>query len=474
MTLLKPNEKEHNLPSNATVVSSIPVHPLRQFSLAYKNLELNICLPQNLYFLAEEVKSGVLSSNVLETVETEMELFSEFMAMTLVKTPKHSIHVEDNVHHPFLILLEELWKEFLTRYVQDNHVHVGAQTHAKNVTRVLQVYYQVQQICSKQEINVPALFNTSSSKPHVFAVFGGQGNTLDYFSELQLAWKIYSPILEDFLSITDQHLGHLLLSHVQVKDLFTHGLSIFVWLQKTVPTPPQNYLLSAPVSLPLIALTQLAWYYATVITTNLTFEEARSSLHATTGHSQGILSAVVVSSSNTKSEFIQNTLKALTLAFHIGTQATRAFPPTSISPTALQDAQAHGEREPLPMLLITLPLETVRYHVEETNRHLPSKKKIYVSLINGPKSIVVSGPPTSLHGLNLRLRKLKSPPNENMARIPSQQRQMSFSAQFLPITAPFHSPYLQPAVNEIEKWIQNEKLTWNKSELKLPVFCTNT
>jgi len=115
------------------------------------------------------------------------------------------------------------------------------------------------------------------------------------------------------------------------------------------------------------------------------------------------------------------------------------------------------------MLLVRdLPQAQVQHHVDITNTHLPKDRHIHISLINGARKVVVTGPPQSLHGLNLSLRKVKAPTGLDQNRVPFTERKVRFTNRFLPISAPFYSPYLESVTGII------------LGDLSIPVFHTFT
>lgn len=193
-----------------------------------------------------------------------------------------------------------------------------------------------------------------------------------------------------------------------------------------------------------------------------------------TGHSQGIISSVVISASSTEEEFTENTGKALALLFWIGTRAQQQYPSFTLNPSIIEDSISNGEGNPTPMLSITgLREHQIVKHVNDTNAHLEAGKKIELTLMNGPRSFVCTGPPQSLYGLNLGLRKLKASAGLNQSRVPYSQRKIKFSSRFLPITARFHSSYLKPVLETIMKDIENNKLFFNSQDLAIPVYSTD-
>jgi len=103
------------------------------------------------------------------------------------------------------------------------------------------------------------------------------------------------------------------------------------------------------------------------------------------------------------------------------------------------------------MLLVrSLPQPQVQHHPDITDTHLPKHRRIRISLINGARNVVVTGPPPqSLYGLNLSLRKVKSPTGLDQNHVPFSERKVRFTILFLLISARFHSPYLESAAGVI-------------------------
>lgn len=163
------------------------------------------------------------------------------------------------------------------------------------------------------------------------------------------------------------------------------------------------------------------------------------------------------------------------LLFWIGTRAQQVFPTTTLNPTVLEDSTSNNEGNPTPMLAVTgLREKQLLKHLEATNSHLADERKIEITLHNGPRSFVCTGPPQSLYGLNLSLRKLKAPTGLDQSRVPFSQRKIKFSSRFLPITAPFHSVYLKSAVSIILEDVAKSGCGFNAKNLKIPVYATDS
>jgi fatty acid synthase subunit beta, fungi type len=150
-----------------------------------------------------------------------------------------------------------------------------------------------------------------------------------------------------------------------------------------------------------------------------------------------------------------------------------AFPVTTLPPAILADALSNNEGNPSPMLSIRdLPITVVNKHVEKTNSHLPEDRKVAICLVNGPRGVVVVGPPGSLHGLNLSLRKLKAPQGLEQGRVPHSERKLRFTNRFLSISCPFHSKYLASVAGIITADLADLSVT--AAELAIPVYNTDS
>lgn len=233
------------------------------------------------------------------------------------------------------------------------------------------------------------------------------------------------------------------------------------------------YLASIPLSLPLIGLTQLIQYLVTCNVADKTPGEFRALVKGATGHSQGVVSAVCIASSDSFDDFTANALKALELLFYIGLRGQEAFPILSIEPSIVEDAVENGEGAPMPMLAVTgLTLKALEGHIKKTNAHLPANSMLEVSLHNGPRNFVVTGPPRALYGLATGLRKVKAPAGLDQSKIPFSKRKAVFSTRFLVVGVPYHSHYLAGATQKLVEQDLAGRELFEPAGLAIPVFNT--
>lgn len=452
----------------------------RPFSLNHGSIEHTLLVPTNLFFNYSQLKDQFIKT-LPEPTEgfasddepsSPAELFSKFLGF---------IATYNSTNGEFNQILTITLHEFESRFLSNSDIHTFAAnllnddnypTTSLKIKQVIKHYFNAV-INSNSVIPKTASALLSNKDSKIFAIFGGQGNTDDYFEELRELYQMYNGLISDLLNKVASELTSLVQTTENVDKIYTQGLDILTWLKHPDQTPDKDYLLSAPVSCPLICVIQLCHYTVTCKTLGLTPKEFRDYLSGSTGHSQGLVTALAISTSDSWDSFIENSLKATVVLFFIGSRCLTTYPSTTLPPTMLQDSLENGEGRPSPMLSIRdLSVEQAEVFIEQTNKHLPKEKHVAISLVNGARNLVVSGPPESLYGLNVTLRNKKSPSGLDQARVPHSERKLKFSNRFLPIYAPFHSHLLENATDLILNDLDNYKLTIKASEIKIPVFDT--
>ncbi|CAD6885141.1 unnamed protein product [Tilletia caries] len=306
----------------------------------------------------------------------------------------------------------------------------------------------------------------------IFALFGGQGTNEVYFNELQLLFNTYRPLVEPIIVTATKTLQ----AHVEQATLegfssfYLPGLDVHAWLTGVQPLPSVSYLGSIPVSLPLIGLTQLVQFLVSLRASGLSPKNFRARFQGATGHSQGIVSAVVMATSDSLESFESNVIKGLGLLFHIGKCGQEAFPAFSIEPAVIGDAMTGGEGIPTPMLAVNgLDEKALNKYINATNAHLDEVDQVGISLYNGTHRYVVTGQPRALCGLVTSLRAVRADLDANQGRVPFGQRKPNFTMRFLPVNLPFHSPYLRGVSDRIASEYYAGVDLWSPEELAIEV-----
>ena len=343
--------------------------------------------------------------------EATVELSARFLAYVA-----ESI-TGDQPTHAHTALLLNVFKYFASTYLATKDIHSLTSIFDTDTRKtVLSAYLLAVATLKAREVDasIPKqesalLAAVLSKKASIFALFGGQGTNEVYFDELQNLYDIYKPFVAPFAQALTENVLVPLVAEEEASTYYTFGLDVLSWLSGVAARPAVPYLASVPISFPLIGLTQLVQYLVVCHVANLTPGEHRSRNSGATGHSQGIVSAVVIAASGTFEEFADNSHKAIKWLFYSGLRGQRAFPVTSVEPSIVQDAIVGGEGTPSPMLSIAgLTLKELQPYANKTNQHLPANSQLHVSLHNGPKTFVVTGPPKSLFGLVTSLRKVRA------------------------------------------------------------------
>ena len=452
---------------------------LRPLTLSHGSLEHSFLIPTAIHFNASQLKDNFLSSLPDPTDERAQDdepssvaelvaRYLGFIAQELEQSDDPSLFEE---------VMKHTMNEFERAFLHGNEVHAVAASlpgiEEKKLI-IVRSYYAARAASDRPlKPHASALIREASDEhAHLYAIFGGQGNIEEYFEELRQVWTTYPSLVEDFISASAVLLATLSRDS-RAEKLYSKGLDIMRWLRNPESQPDTDYLVSAPVSLPLIGLTQLSHYVVLCKVLGSDPGYVREHMKGTTGHSQGIVTAAAIAASDSWETFEQRAAEAVAMLFWIGSRSQQAYPRTSLAPSILQDSLDNGEGTPTPMLSIRdLPIAHIQGHIDATNEHLPKERHIGISLINSGRNFVVTGPPISLYGLNLRLRKVKAPTGLDQTRIPFTDRKVRFVNRFLPITAPFHSPYLAEAYENIVEDVSHIKMS--SSDLGIALYHTHT
>ena len=453
---------------------------LRPLVLSHGTLEYAILIPTAIHYHASELKNNFTASLPPPTDELAQddepsstpELVARYLGFIAAQVDE-----DDDAAGSYEEVLKLILNEFERAFLRGNDVHALASSLpgiSQKKFVVVQSYFSARASASRPvRAHQSALFRAAmDEEAYIYSIFGGQGNIEEYFDELRDVYNTYPSFLEDLISPAAEML-QALSRDPKAEKMYPKGLNVIKWLQDPDAQPDTDYLVSAPVSLPLIGLVQLAHYTVTCRSLGLTPGEVRERFAGTTGHSQGIVTAAAIAGADSWETFDVAVKHALIMLFWIGARSQQAYPRTSLAPSTLQDSLEAGEGTPTPMLSVRdLSREALQEHIEATNTHLPEDRHIAISLINSARNFVVTGPPISLYGLNLRLRKVKAPTGLDQTRTPHTQRKIRFVHRFLPITAPFHSAYLKDAYDLILEDLKDLKIP--KQNLGIPLYDTCT
>lgn len=417
------------------------------------------------------------STDSSSSENTQLVFFAQFLGFLAANIDTCAPHTS--------VLLAAL-KQFTSQFLSSSDIHTLTASYDPETHKtVLSGYFAAlalleTRVAPSEVPRAPQsalLIAAKSGQASIYGLFGGQGANEVYFQELKTIYETYKPYVSELIrTVTTSVLipAATKATEVDGHNYYSHGLDVLSWLEGDEEhVPPVSYLASIPISFPLIGLTQLAQYIALVRVSNLSPESFRSLVHGATGHSQGIVSAVVLATSTTYESFLENALKASKWLFYTGLRGQEAFPILAIEPRIIQDCIENGEGSPTPMLAVSgLGRTSLNAQIAKTNAHLPANSQLFVGLNNGPKNTVVVGPAKALYGLATALRKIRAPAGLDQSKVPFSQRKIVFSMRFLVVNVPYHSKYLEGATDKVFKEDLGGKELWTKEELKIPVFHT--
>lgn len=383
-------------------------------------------------------------------------------------------------------VLASALKQYTLQFLSNTDIHTLTTSYSPEIRReVLRAYFAAlaaleSRVAPSEVPRAPqsALLRAAKDgKASIYGLFGGQGTNEVYFDELKSLFDIYKPYVLDLITVITYDVLVPAVHKATEEDgfnFYNHGLDVLSWL--TGPSenvPPLEYLASIPISFPLIGLTQLVQYLVTTRVANLTPGEFRTIVHGATGHSQGVVSAIVLASSTSPASFLANAVKATRWLFFSGLRGQEAFPVLALEPKVVHDCIEGGEGAPTPMLAVSgLGRTALDAQIQKTNKHLTTNAQLSVALNNGPKNAVVVGPAKALYGLVTALRKIRAAAGLDQSKIPFSQRKVVFSMRFLVVNVPYHSDYLLGVTDKVfEVDLKGEEL-WKVEDLDIPVYHT--
>jgi fatty acid synthase subunit beta, fungi type len=434
-------------------------------SITYENLDYVVDTPPFLFSRVKSLRDAFIHTiNDVAKPSSTIELAAQFLEFIAQEVEKHGEDLDRDV-------LEVTIEQFQFTFLQQTELH-STVARLENNHRILYSYYTAlgkMQPQSPGDVDKSALLRSAKQgKTRVYLVFGGQGNMENYFDELRAIYDSYSPLIKPFLIRMIRHLDHLAHTAIDSKSLLPYGFDVMKWLEYPDHQPAIEYLISAPVSFPLIGVIQLLHFITICRVLGVKPGDINDRVSGASGHSQGIVTAVAIAASKDWESFESQAKDALTVLFWIGVRSQEAYPLSSIPPKAVADSIENGEGIPSPALAVRgITREVLKKQVDSINRHLPAHRHIYVSLVNSATNVVVTGPPSTLCNLNIQLRRVI-----NEAAKTSGSDNTDFGSQFLPMSAPFHSEHLSGAIENISHDVRDIK--WSTKQLQYPVYGTFT
>ncbi|OJD32194.1 fatty acid synthase beta subunit dehydratase [Diplodia corticola] len=340
---------------------------------------------------------------------------------------------------------------------------------------LIKTYYAALAHCGMEPATVPSALLTAAAegRARLLLVFGGQGmGNAGCVQELQALHSTYAPLLSRLMGVAAPLLSGLC-RHPWTRKLYAgRQIDLLRWLRHPADVPDESFVASACVSLPVIGLVSLAHYAIACAALNMTPGQFRQHLHGITGHSQGLIVAAGLAECDSWESFYAVASAVIITLFWSGFEAHTAAPQSRLSSEEIADCIENGEGRPSHMLSLRgLREPQVSELLAACNAHLPSESQLHVALQNTADNCVIGGPPRSLRGLCLHLRGIKAADDEDQSRIPHRQRKKAIKSAFLPISAPFHTPYLAAVGARLKEHTAGTQLN-REGAMAIPTYHT--
>ena len=357
----------------------------------------------------------------------------------------------------------------------------------------------------------------------LFAQFSGQG--VDYLDELRTTYAA-SPAARPLLNVAAAALkieGALAAAMEGGAKLLRYGLDVAAWVDQGAAdaagaagtTPPLAYLRSAPISYPLIALTQLCSYVAALSGAGCEQGEMGQLLKGAAGHSQGVAAAVTVAWAEDDAALQRKAVLMVRYLFWHGFRMQQVFEEAQLSHAArasggeaagrgkLGKFEGKGEGTGPPMLAVVgLSPERLQQYLDSFNAALRGNgaavattvtagrtavgsgaaeaaemPPVQLALVNGTTACTVCGLPRAIHALRSALLRdfvVGSAAVAAQASLPFYKRRPRLAAvRAVGVSAPFHAAALMGEAHErIMVDVARLGLRIPASELRHAVYST--
>ncbi|KAL4930380.1 acyl transferase domain-containing protein [Aspergillus undulatus] len=303
------------------------------------------------------------------------------------------------------------------------------------------------------------------------AIFGGQGeSSRTCVREFEELYTSYKPLLRRLLGVIGPCLYDLS-SRDEFRSYYKgQKIDLESWLRDPTSAPDLEFVSSAPVSVPVIGSLSLARYCITCHLAGCDPGEFRSMLHASTGHSQGLLAAIAIAASGSWDEFYQVVQQIVELLFFLGWECHRAAPCSMV--LAANYVEFNDATTPSYMLSIRgLRRQAIEATLNQVNASLPQGQQMCLALVNAFDQFVAAGPVASLLRLENYLTSISETDNDQ-SRVPFKKRKPCIQCSFLPVSTPFHTPYLVQAAERVKVHFSDRVIL--SRQLKIPVYHTRT
>ncbi|KAJ1769664.1 fatty acid synthase alpha subunit Lsd1 [Coemansia sp. RSA 1843] len=431
---------------------------------------LGLPLPETAVMEAKELfkhfVNKMVTSKEVDFVNTEPEL-SE------VVVGARFIGYAANLPTTSIETMSALFAAFNAKFCSTQNIHASIcdQSLSEDLVQlVLQSYYAAQEMCidgEKQQQPMPALFSSAAIRP--VGIFRGQGGMDNYIDETRTVYRTYRPLVGDFVEQMNAFLVEES-ADPDVSSLYRHGLDVLSWITNSDDALPNTeYLLSVPVSIPVVGLTQLMQVVVLYKTLGITPGELAKSFKEFAGHSQGISTATALSMATDESSFYGIAKRVLGLLMITGVFPQLDYP-FSIEMPGLAATDGTVQRPTSMVCVLKLTQEQLQRVIDQHNKQQrEAAMYVYISLVNGAHFFVVSGVTSSVAQLVRRLGTTYDAKGTDQSRTNFSQRKPRVVTSYISINAPYHCRLLAHAAERAQKYAARKGWQLDAGEMRRAV-----
>lgn len=300
--------------------------------------------------------------------------------------------------------------------------------------------------------------------PRALITFAGQG--IDFMTELVELWG-QGGVAQELIGVAAARTKQVAQDPAFVlSGLYDHGYDLARWIEQPQTRPAEGYLQSTAVSIPLIFAAQVA-RYAQAWEGGLREVFVRGGVAGLTGHSQGIVAALLVAERADGGVDVARFGQLVEVLLWEGLHMAQSYH------AALRGVGASGQNPP--MVAVSGPdLAVLESLVALVNRGQAAGHHLVVSLQNGRTRNVVSGPPALMDSLHKAL--VERAAREEAARKASKLggRALRFTWEPLSVGGAYHGPMMGQGAVEMRKTIARLGFKLDAGALHHVVFSSDS
>ncbi|KAJ2695821.1 fatty acid synthase alpha subunit Lsd1, partial [Coemansia sp. IMI 203386] len=300
------------------------------------------------------------------------------------------------------------------------------------------------------------------------AIFGGNTGSTSYLDQARWMVNVYGPLIFDYVVQMSEFLNAESMGNHLV-NVYGNGLAFHKWIAEPESMPEHEYLTSSPVSMPLIGLVQLMQLMVLYKTFNVSPGDLACRFNVATGHSQGIISAVLLSTlTDDEESFVSGSKKALGLWMLIGALPQLAFPYYCLIDRRGNGFSKNTDAEPTPMVsvqgLTKLQLTKI---IDDFNAG--GSSHIQLAVTNTVNRFIVAAKTEHAFMFARYAKSLSAAPGEDQTKLPLALRKPVISVDFLGMTVPYHCDLLTESVKGIYAIAQEKGWTFDAADMRIAV-----